>query len=45
MKKTFISNNSFSDAIMKCKLAGFNPVGQIFNHKQSQYLVFGKKMF
>jgi hypothetical protein len=45
MKKTFVSNNSFSDALMKCKLSGYNPVGQIYNQKMNQYLVFGRKMF
>lgn len=45
MKKTFISTISFSDAAMKCKASGFSPVGQVYNNKNRQYLVFGKKVF
>jgi len=45
MKKTFTSQYSFSDALMKCKLAGYNPIGQVINNKYRLYLVFGRKMF
>jgi hypothetical protein len=41
-KTVFISNNSFQDAALKCKLAGYTAIGSGRN-KLGQFVVFGRK--
>ena len=39
---TFTSRVSSSDATMKCKMAGYNPIRVVFNKARQEFVCFGR---